>query len=850
VLVAAPTGAGKTVVADHAVDGALEAGGRAFYTTPIKALSNQKYGDLVRRLGTDRVGLLTGDNAVNADAPVVVMTTEVLRNMIYAGSAALDALRWVVLDEVHYLQDAYRGPVWEEVLVQAPPPVRFVCLSATVSNADELAGWIASTRGETETVVEHDRPVELVHHYLVHDRVNGSLVQLQTLLGRRPNPEGDRFDLAAPEGGGRPSYRSRTRQRWATPRRDEVVTHLAGASLLPAIVFIFSRAACDDAVRTVVDSGLRLTSAPEAKRIGEIVERHVAHLSAGDRSLLGFERWLDALEAGVAAHHAGMVPPFKEAVESCFAEGLVKVVFATETLALGINMPARSVVVESLSKFTGDHHEDLTPSQFTQLTGRAGRRGLDPVGHALVLWSPWHTFDKVAALASSREFVLRSAFRPTYNMVVNLVRRHDRDAAHELLGRSFAQYQADRSIARLASRRARRAELRIEAAEAARCSLGDVDEYRAVRRAEREARRQARAARLDAVAGAMDDLAPGDVLHLRGHRLAVLSVSHRKGGVRVRVLDTDARVTMLGEDDFDEPPVSRATLRLPDPFDPRDRAGQRRLTAQLRKVKLRRGASDATTSSTAAASAADHPVAGCPDLRAHLEAASERDRLDAQIADLDRRLAERTGTLVRQFDRLHDLLERRGFVAGWTLTSQGALLSRIFHECDLLCASVLADGLLDDLEPAEIAGVVSMITYEHRAKDLPPAPWYPSARVRDRAERVEALARSIIDAEERAGLTPTRLPDATFLAIAHAWAAGESLEVVLEDDVVSGGDFVRNVKTLVDLLRQIAAVAPVRETARSASAAADALLRGVVAASNEVTVALDPEGSTSDGGAP
>jgi ATP-dependent RNA helicase HelY len=348
----------------------------------------------------------------------------------------------------------------------------------------------------------------------------------------------------------------------------------------------------------------------------------------------------------------------------------------------------------------------------------------------------------------------------------------------------------------------------------------------------------------------MDDLAPGDVLHLRGHRLAVLSVSHRKGGVRVRVLDTDARVTMLGEDDFDEPPVSRATLRLPDPFDPRDRAGQRRLTAQLRKVKLRRGASDATTSSTAAASAADHPVAGCPDLRAHLEAASERDRLDAQIADLDRRLAERTGTLVRQFDRLHDLLERRGFVAGWTLTSQGALLSRIFHECDLLCASVLADGLLDDLEPAEIAGVVSMITYEHRAKDLPPAPWYPSARVRDRAERVEALARSIIDAEERAGLTPTRLPDATFLAIAHAWAAGESLEVVLEDDVVSGGDFVRNVKTLVDLLRQIAAVAPVRETARSASAAADALLRGVVAASNEVTVALDPEGSTSDGGAP
>ncbi|HMS87463.1 MAG TPA: DEAD/DEAH box helicase, partial [Acidimicrobiales bacterium] len=329
VLVAAPTGAGKTVVAEHAVARALATGRRAFYTTPIKALSNQKYGDLVRRHGADRVGILTGDNAVNPDAPVVVMTTEVLRNMVYAGSPALRDLAWVVLDEVHYLQDTYRGPVWEEVIIHTPPAVRFVCLSATVSNAEELAGWIASGRGATATVIEHERPVELVNHYLVADRGAGDLVRLPTLVDGRPNLEGGRFDVAAPTGPRHLRHRDRSRQRWSTPRRPEVVEHLAGSSLLPAIYFIFSRAACDDAVRAVLESGLRLTRPAEARRVQEIVAAHVDHLDPGDLALLDHDRWRAGLEAGVAAHHAGMVPPFKEAVESCFAEGLVKVVFAT-----------------------------------------------------------------------------------------------------------------------------------------------------------------------------------------------------------------------------------------------------------------------------------------------------------------------------------------------------------------------------------------------------------------------------------------------------------------------------------------------------------------------------------------
>jgi ATP-dependent RNA helicase HelY len=844
VLVAAPTGAGKTVVAEHAVARALATGRRAFYTTPIKALSNQKYGDLVCRHGADRVGILTGDNAVNPDAPIVVMTTEVLRNMVYAGSPAVADLAWVVLDEVHYLQDAYRGPVWEEVIIHTPPAVRFVCLSATVSNAEELAGWIASGRGATATVIEHERPVELVNHYLVADRAAGDLVRLPTLVDGRPNLEGGRFDASTPTGPRHLRHRDRSRQRWGTPRRPEVVEHLLGSALLPAIYFIFSRAACDEAVRAVLDSGLRLTQPSEARRVREIVAAHVGHLDPGDLDLLGFDRWRSGLEAGVAAHHAGMVPPFKEAVESCFAEGLVKVVFATETLALGINMPARSVVIESLSKFTGDHHEDLTPSQYTQLTGRAGRRGLDPVGHAIVLWSPWSAFDKVAALASSREFLLRSAFKPTYNMVVNLISRHDRDHAHELLGRSFAQYQTDRSIARLTTRRARRAALLAEADVAAACELGDVETYRDRRRAEREVLRRQRAAAVDRIGAAMADLVPGDVIRLRGHRLAVLSVSHRKGGLRVRVVDTDARVEMLGEDDFDGPPRAQGALRLPEPFDPRDRSTQRHLTAQLRKARLRHGDAgpgqgDGADGATVAR-AADLAVAACPDLQGHLAAAAERDRLAAQVADDDRRLAERSGSLVRQFDRIHHLLERWHAVDGWTLTATGTVLSRIFHEADLLCALAIADGLLDDLEPAELAGVASLFTYEHRSKDLPPAPWFPTARMRERATSIEALGRRLVDDERHLGLPGTRQPDPSIAALVHAWADGDPLDTVLGDDVLSGGDFVRNIKTLVDLLRQVAAVAPERDTAASAAAAADALLRGVVAASSEIATPSAP----------
>ena len=459
VLVSAPTGSGKTVVADHAVDRALAAGQRAFYTTPIKALSNQKYRDLRQRLGPHRVGLLTGDNVIAGDADVVVMTTEVLRNMLYA--EAVDArLGAVVLDEVHYLEDPYRGPVWEEVILHLPPSVVLVCLSATVSNHEQLGGWLQQVRGPTAVVVESRRPVPLTNLYAVGRRRTDAVQIVPTLVDGRPNPEGGRFDApprsrerrgsgrsrrGGPRGGpGGAKHRGqRPRVLWRPPRRVDLLAELEDRGLLPVIWFVFSRKGCDQAAARLVRDEARFTDDAEAARIDELVEARLGLLDPADLAALGTGRWADRLRLGIASHHAGMVPVFKEAVEQCFAEGLVKVVFATETLALGVNMPARSVVIDKPVKYDGQRTAPLSAAQYTQFTGRAGRRGIDKEGWAVALWSPDSTFKQVARLASSRSFELRSAFRPTYNMVAGLLGRMSAEAARDLMGRSFAQYQAE-----------------------------------------------------------------------------------------------------------------------------------------------------------------------------------------------------------------------------------------------------------------------------------------------------------------------------------------------------------------------------------------------------------------------
>jgi ATP-dependent RNA helicase HelY len=837
VLVAAPTSAGKTLVAEYAIDLALAAGTKAFYTTPIKALSNQKYGDFLRRLGPERVGLLTGDNAINGDAPVVVMTTEVLRNMIYAGSPTLANLRYVVLDEVHYLQDAYRGPVWEEVIIHAPPSVRLVCLSATVSNAAELAEWISTVRGDTQSVVAERRPVELNNLYMVGDKSSPDLHLLPTLVDGRPNSEASRLDSESVRA---PQVGRRHRRRYYTPSRVDVVEHLAEADLLPAIYFIFSRAACDDAARSCVDAGLRLTTPDERARIREIVEARTASLADADLDVLGYDGWLLSLELGIAAHHAGMVPPFKEAVEACFAEGLIRVVFATETLALGINMPARTVVIEKLSKFTGERHEFLTPGEYTQLTGRAGRRGIDQVGYAVVLWSPFVPFDQVAALASSRSFRLSSAFRPTYNMAANLVHRYSAEEAHHLLNLSFAQYQADRSVVATESRLQKRRRLLAEAEANTACTRGEAAEYRALVLAAGEAKRHA--SPKGEIAFALSQIRPGAVLHVDTPRLhgkvAVLSYAQRRNDAKLRVITTKGKVLSLGLDDFHELPQVLGEVELPVPFAPNNHNFQQRVVRELQRarVKRRRRVERERDGERAKAETAvhDHPVHACPDRDLHLQAEARVERLRREIDELEQSVRGRTESLARRFDRVLRVLDAWGHLDGWRVTEKGARLRNLYHECDLLIAEALSEGLLDELAPAELAGLVSVFTYEHRSPEAAPQPTFPSPLVRTRFARIVELATELNADEQDAGLPLTRPPDPGFIPIAAAWAAGDELDDVLGEDEMSGGDFVRNVKQLIDLLRQVGDAAAATPTGRAADEAADLMFRGVVAASAAV----------------
>ena len=847
VLVAAPTGSGKTVVAEYAIDVAISEGHRAFYTAPIKALSNQKYHDLVARLGPQNVGLLTGDNAINGDAPVVVMTTEVLRNMIYARSSALDQLTVVVLDEVHFLQDTYRGPVWEEVIIHLPTRVRLVCLSATVSNAAELAEWISTVRGPTTAIVEDRRPVKLDNLYLIGDKTHERMHLLPTLVNGRMNGDAARLDEEAARNakGSRPRRgAAQARRRLFTPSRLEVVDLLEQHQMLPAIHFIFSRNQCDEAAKAVLAAGTRLTSGAERERIREIADARLGAIDPADLAVLGYSTFLGQLEAGVAAHHAGMVPPFKEVVEACFVEGLVKVVFATETLAVGINMPAKTVVIEKLTKFTGDHHAFLTPGEYTQLTGRAGRRGMDDLGYAVVLWSPFVPFDQVAALASSRTFHLNSAFRPTYNMAANLVRSYTSERAHHLLNLSFAQYQADGDVVRIEARLDRRQTHLADLLERARSPYGDIDEYRREMKGVAQPVVGGAVGRDDLVTLALMKLRPGDVIYAEkaryAGRVAVLASAHRKGGMRVTGLTARRDLVMLTAIDFEEPPRALGRIQLPTDYAPNRHDFQKEVVHRLELATLAPHSTRNRRTVEVSANGS-HPVEDDPELDDRLKAAAQAERVAREVDELRTRVRTRSQSVARDFDRVLRVLENWGYVDGWSLTDAGKILAKTFHECDLLIVECLRQGLLDDLEAPALAGLVSVFVYEHRSPEAPPTAWFPSPTVRKRWQRIAEISYELEEIEEEAGLSVHRPPDATFVAIAYAWAAGEGFAEVVEDEELSGGDFVRAMKQLIDVLRQLAIVAPVRETRHSAEQAADQLFRGVVAASSAIEVVEDAE---------
>ena len=436
VFVTAPTSSGKTLVAEYAIRKALEESKHLYYTAPIKALCNQKFRDFSDQFGNENVGLLTGDHAIRSDSKILVMTTEVLRNMLYSSKGVPEDLYGVVLDEVHFLEDPYRGAVWEEIILTLPKKVLLVALSATVSNADELRDWIHSVRGNIVQISRDTRPVPLKGHFFAAEKSREyQLTRIEILKNGKPNPKGEIF---------KNFYKGREKRnskRWATPRRSEIVAELKKLEMLPAIYFIFSRKGCDEARDAMVRYVGSLNNKNEGKKARAYAEKKFDLLTVEEKKILGVDLLLEALEKGFASHHAGLLPLFKQTIEELFSLGLLKLVFATETLAVGVNLPAKSVVIEKLTKFNGESHDLLRPSQFTQLTGRAGRRGIDDEGYSIACWSPFVSFNEVAELATSKDFPLISAFTPTYNMLANLLSTRSEKEAAELLANSFAQFQ-------------------------------------------------------------------------------------------------------------------------------------------------------------------------------------------------------------------------------------------------------------------------------------------------------------------------------------------------------------------------------------------------------------------------
>lgn len=837
-LVAAPTGSGKTVVGEFAAWLAVAGGGKTFYTTPIKALSNQKYGDLTGVYGPERTGLLTGDNSINGDAQIVVMTTEVLRNMIYEDSDALHGLRYVVLDEVHYLQDRYRGAVWEEVLIHLPVDVQIVSLSATVSNAEEFAEWLQTLRGRTEVIIEEKRPVELRHWYLVSDDLLPMFVQ----HGDRvvPNPRCRELEQRRRRGAGPRPQRGGGRnegRRMRVPYRTDVVDVLWAERMLPAIYFIFSRKGCDEAVRQCLREGIGLTTPEERAQISDLAQARISALDPVELSIMGYDDWISGLERGIAAHHAGMIPPFKEVVEQLFARGLVKVVFATETLALGINMPARTVVIESLMKFTGEKHELMTPGAFTQLSGRAGRRGKDEIGHAVVLLQRYTRFDEITRLASTRTYPLRSSFQPSYNMAVNLIRNYDLAEAEHLVNQSFAQFQSDRSVVRLERTKERNEAYLASYLEKARCERGDVEEYRTLRRRlhQIEGGTSGSRSRSKRVRESVGSLAAGDVIDVtagrRRGRYAVVELVQRKSERKPRILalSSDGSLVRFGPADLPEPPIRVGAVPVGGRKAMSEAAERRAVAKKLRGFAAPEAAAepDADEIDVLRSALARHPVGACPELTRHLHFAERAARLERDVESARRQISKATGTLARRFERVLEVLESRSYVTGWSLTSKGETLTNIYNEGDLLVTELVERGLLETLEPPEIAAVCSGLVFETRGPEGPPPPDMPTAACRTVWREVLALYRSIRADEEARGLDLTREPDPGFARKAYDWARGEPLDRVLgEED--APGDFVRSVKQLLDLLRQLGEILPPGDLTDRIEDAASGLGRGVI----------------------
>jgi ATP-dependent RNA helicase HelY len=742
VLVSAPTSSGKTLIAEYAIWRCLAAPPdlrrsadqprRVIYTTPLKALSNQKFRDLGERYGEGNVGLVTGEHTLNEMAPVVVMTTEILRNILYDEPERLDGVGDIILDEVHYIDDYPRGTVWEEVIIEAPRHVRITGLSATISNVDEVAAWMSGLRGGVEVVTHTERPVALELWLCIDNRL-WPLFDEHGQVDRRTLEQAQNLSVA--------DLRLRYARR--APENDllQVIERLRAGGMLPAIYFIFSRRGCREALSRCAVHGLDLTAPDEKTAVDVELARRVESIADDDERRV----FLDAIDGrllrrGIAMHHAGMLPYAKETVEVLFQRGLVKVVFATETLSLGLNMPARACVVSSFTKFDGTGFHALTSAELTQLMGRAGRRGIDTLGHGIILKESDVDVRDIYDAAIGGEMSVESKFAPTYTMVLALLKTRSLERAEELLDRSFGQYQALLRSEHWVHRKANLEELR-------------------------------------------EDLSRRVFRHPRHACTETTLTRHLRLAAQVEAMETEVRRAQRQH--WRDSRAGRYGGRPADPGG--------RFEGMRRSLKALRGRLEQS------------PCTGCPYLSEHRGHRRETEEVAETLRHGEEELRSARGRYRREFRALRGVLREAGFLENDRPTALGLLAEALFGESALLVADAVQAGWLEELTPADLVGVLTMLVAEDRGRDRPqPARrQWPSRGVERGHRLLRTDLQRLATIEEHHGVATLRPLSFDFVTAAHQWASGVALVEIDAPPGADVGDLVKAVKNLYSLLRQM-----------------------------------------------
>lgn len=834
VLVAAPTGSGKTIVGEFAVFATTENKQRCFYTTPIKALSNQKYLELASRFGSSRVGLLTGDNSINGDGQIVVMTTEVLRNMIYQNPEKLHDLGSVVLDEVHFLSDKERGVVWEEILILLPQAVKIVALSATVSNVEDFAEWLNNVRGDCTFVIEEKRPVpltqaiattnDLIPLISIEDpkRLNTKIINLY------------KRNL------------SKSHNKSEIPTKMDVVDILKNNKLLPSIYFIFSRNGCDQGVKLLLKSNMRLTSEDERKEIESIIRNRFDDIASADWSTLQIDEWIECALRGFGSHHAGLIPQLKEVTELLFQKGLMKVVFATETLAVGVNMPAKSVVLERVDKWNGDSHVSLTPAEFTQLTGRAGRRGIDISGTAVIAFHPDSEPRFLLNLISSRIFEITSRFTPKYNMLLNLLEHRNITATKTLLNKSFAQFTQEKSNKRIKARIDVEIGLLEMLNNEIKCEIGNFEDYytlvaelNSIEKGFKSSKRDKRKAKKYQV---LDEIEIGSVIKVKRsgkYQMGLISqiMKDRRKNLSFWVVleNSEGRKINSSEIDLESGIINKLLISKGNDFSKRETRKQfAKIIKDLEPKQVKKALTpqeEEDKIQSLRKLIRIHPCHGCHELYEHLRIADKRDRTARSVENLNLGYKTSMENLSKKSDEVLKLLTEIDYVSvsedRIKLNNRSMILKEIHSDQDLLTCEVLLQNVLNDLTVEEIPAILSSFIYQPR-RDEYEIPSNLSNNLRTKAKIITKISQNLIDLESKYGLEYVRLPHFGVAEQIKQWASGDNLQKVLRNSDLAPGDFVRVAKQTADLLRQISKI-KYGDVSQKAKLAINKINRGVVA---------------------